>query len=476
VIHALDLIGRALLCGVFAVAAVSKLTDRAGTREALAQFGVPAGLVAPGAAALPLAELVTAGLLVARTTAVAGAILAVTLLGLFTGAIAVSIARGRRPACRCFGQLSASPVGGRTLVRNVALMAVAAGVLAAELAAPAPDPVHATLHASTTGVLVGIIALAVVALAAAGRLALALMRAYGRMLLRVDALERRLADLGLDEVDEPLPELGLRPGTVAPLASAARIDGRPFVPEPGKPLLMLFTSPHCGPCTELLADVAAWQEAHRDRLSIVVAVDAPVHGAAGVARRYDLETVIADEGSVLADAFDARGTPSAVLVDGDGNVGSWLAAGADPIRELVRAAVRAAPVSVGQPVPDLEVPALDGAPFALSDLRGRTSALVFWNPGCGFCRQMHAQLRLWEAGVNGGSPGLVIVSSGDPDATAQERFASPVLLDADRVLAGAFGAHGTPMAVLIGPDGRVASDVAVGATGVMELLAPVAVP
>jgi hypothetical protein len=70
----------------------------------------------------------------------------------------------------------------------------------------------------------------------------------------------------------------------------------------------------------------------------------------------------------------------------------------------------------------------------------------------------------------------VIVSSGDPDATAQERFASPVLLDADRVLAGAFGAHGTPMAVLIGPDGRVASDVAVGATGVMELLAPVPVP
>jgi hypothetical protein len=44
------------------------------------------------------------------------------------------------------------------------------------------------------------------------------------------------------------------------------------------------------------------------------------------------------------------------------------------------------------------------------------------------------------------------------------------------VLAGAFGAHGTPMAVLIGPDGRVASDVAVGATGVMELLAPVPVP
>ena len=70
-IHALDLIGRALLCGVFAVAAVSKLTDRAGTREALAQFGVPAGLVAPGAVALPLTELVTAGLLVARTAAVA---------------------------------------------------------------------------------------------------------------------------------------------------------------------------------------------------------------------------------------------------------------------------------------------------------------------------------------------------------------------------------------------------------------------
>ncbi len=417
----------------------------------------------------------TAGLVIPRATAVAGAILAVALLGLFTGAIAVSMARGRRPACRCFGQVSASPVGGRTLARNGALTVIAVGVLAAELAEPAPDPVHAVAHASTTALLLASLAVAAVALAGALWLALALLRAYGRVLVRVAELERRLGDLGFDETEEEVPGMGLPPGTVAPLAAAVGVDGRPFARDPSRQLLMLFTSPGCGPCGELLPEVGQWQREHGDRLQIVVAVGAPADEADAEARRHQLAYALADEGSTLADALDARGTPSAVLIRGDGTIGSWVAAGPEPIRRLVRAAVRPAPVAVGEPLPALDLPTLEGASFSLSDVRGRTSALLFWNPGCGFCRQMHPQLRLWEASVTGASPALVIVSSGDRETTAAERFESPVLLDAEQRVASALGAGGTPMAVLVGPDGRLASPVAAGATSVMELLTPIAV-
>src|SRR6187551_335363 len=54
------LIARLLLAGVFAVAGAAKLTDLAGTRRALAGFGIPDRLGGSLALALPLAELAIA--------------------------------------------------------------------------------------------------------------------------------------------------------------------------------------------------------------------------------------------------------------------------------------------------------------------------------------------------------------------------------------------------------------------------------
>jgi len=43
---------RLVLALVFAIAAVGKLADRPGTRQALVEFGIPDGLAQPGALAL----------------------------------------------------------------------------------------------------------------------------------------------------------------------------------------------------------------------------------------------------------------------------------------------------------------------------------------------------------------------------------------------------------------------------------------
>ena len=63
------LIARLLLAGVFAVAGAAKLTDLAGTRRALAGFGIPDRLGGSLALALPLAELAIAVALLPRASA-----------------------------------------------------------------------------------------------------------------------------------------------------------------------------------------------------------------------------------------------------------------------------------------------------------------------------------------------------------------------------------------------------------------------
>lgn len=119
------LAARLLLAAVFAVAGAAKLADLAGSRAAVAGFGVPERLAGPIGTALPLAELATAVLLLPAATARAGATAALALLLAFSVGIAASIARGEAPDCHCFGQLHSEPVGPKALGRNFGLALVA---------------------------------------------------------------------------------------------------------------------------------------------------------------------------------------------------------------------------------------------------------------------------------------------------------------------------------------------------------------
>jgi protein-disulfide isomerase len=91
------------------------------------------------------------------------------------------------------------------------------------------------------------------------------------------------------------------------------------------------------------------------------------------------------------------------------------------------------------------------------------------NPGCGFCQQMLPDLKEWEEKAPEGAPRLVVVSAGSEEANREMELASPVLLDQQFATGRAFGASGTPSAILVDAEGKVASDVAVGAPAVMEL-------
>jgi thiol-disulfide isomerase/thioredoxin len=95
--------------------------------------------------------------------------------------------------------------------------------------------------------------------------------------------------------------------------------------------------------------------------------------------------------------------------------------------------------------------------------------LLFWNPGCGFCRRMVPDLKAWES-RRPADNGLVLVSSGTDEDNREMGLRSAVLLGEDFAVGKSYGASGTPSAVLIDGSGRVASALTVGASGVLALL------
>ena len=474
-VEALILACRLVLAAVFAVAAAGKLADRDGSRRAVVAFGAPESLAAVLAVLLPVAELTVAVLLLPAATASAGAIGALALLVLFSGAIAFNLMRGREPECHCFGQLHSAPSGPGTLLRNAGLAALAALTLAGTLSRSDTSAVGwvGRLDGAEAAVLV-----AATVLLVAGTLAfLSLLRAHGRLLVRLEHVERALADAGL-ELDEPVEVMpvGLEPGTRAPGFAVADSTGAEVtlgdLLGPGVPLMLLFASPHCGPCQELLPEVASWQSEHGDRLTVAVASDASPADVRAEAEEFALARVLVDQGGGLYAAFEANGTPSAVLIAPDGAIASHVASGVAGVEALVAGVVDVPGLPVGAPLPALELASLDGGRVALGDLRGRDTLLLSWNPDCGFCRAMHDDLLAWEAGADPDGPRLVVVSSGDAARTRSEGFRSTVLLDEQLAAGEALGMNGTPMAVLVGADGRIASEVVAGAGAVFALVQP----
>jgi hypothetical protein len=113
---------------LFLAAAAHKLRDPSSFREALHGYGVlPPALEAKAGAALAAAELCLGAGCLLPATAAAACIGGALLLGLYSGAMARNLARGRRFIdCGCGGPGGRRPLGGGLLLRNAALIALLA--------------------------------------------------------------------------------------------------------------------------------------------------------------------------------------------------------------------------------------------------------------------------------------------------------------------------------------------------------------
>jgi methylamine dehydrogenase accessory protein MauD len=473
-------IASAVLAAVFALAGLAKLLDRAGSREAARSFGAPERLSGVVAVGLPLAEVAIAVLLLPAATRAYAAAAALVLLLAFCVAIAVAMARGRAPDCRCFGQLHSRPAGWGTLARNAVLAALAAFVAVAAWNDPSAGAVEWVARLEGGEWLVLVLALTLTAVLVAGGLViLHLLRSYGVLLTRLDRVEARLREAGF-ELEEPddIPRLGLEPGSTAPAFWLPSTDGDRLalgdLLAPGRQALLLFTSPSCEPCRLLMPDVARWQREHADELTVALLSDGDPERVRADAAEHGVVNVLVDETLAAYEAYGANGTPSAVLVDADGTIASWLAAGGEWIETLVEEALAGLGNTHGLPIgaelPPLRLATLDGAERGLEELVTRPTVVLFWNPGCGFCRAMRDDLLAWERDRPDGSLDLLVISAGSADDVRGEGLSSNIVLDPDWTASGALGADGTPMAVLVDADRRIGSALATGADAVLELL------
>jgi peroxiredoxin/uncharacterized membrane protein YphA (DoxX/SURF4 family) len=478
------LIARLLLALVFVAAGAAKLADPKGSRQAIVDFGVPAALAAPLGILLPLAELAVAVALIPASTAWWGAVGALVLLCVFVVGIGNSLARGRKPDCHCFGQLHSAPAGGKTLARNAALAAVAGFVVWQGYRGGAgPSAVGWLSSPSATQIAALIFGLVVLGLLAGTWWFLfQLVRQNGRLLSRVEVLEGwRLASGAAPSANGSAK--GLPVGTQAPGFELPELNGERLTLDSllasGKPVMLVFTNSSCGPCTEMLPEIARWQEDHAETLTISLVSGGQPEENRAKSSEHGLRDVLLEDGGV-SDEYDVRVTPSAVLVRPDGTIGSSMAEGREAIGALVAyargyaAAQREAmPVrgpELGEPAPDLRLADLEGETVELEDFRGEKTLVLFWDPGCGFCQQILPDLKRWEENRPEDAPRLLVVSSGAQEAIRDQGFASTVVLDEQQfAVMRAFGASGTPSAVLVDEEGKVASELAVGTTEVLDL-------
>lgn len=490
---------------MFGVAGLAKLADRAGSRRALVDFGVPSALANPLGIILPVAELAVAVALLPVVTAWFGAVGALFLLLLFVIAIAINLARGRTPECHCFGQLSSAPAGWATLSRNAGLTLLSGFVVwqgRDNTGTSAVDWVDSLSTAQRVFSIIGFAGLVVVAFE--GWILLQMLRQQGRLLLRLEVLERKIESAGIssaavaDARDEPVA--GLPVGTVAPTFRIKRLRGEPQTLEAllsaGKPLLLFFTHPNCGPCRSLMPDISRYQRQHDSALTIALISEGTFKDNRAMRDEFGVTQIFYQKEGEVADAYEAHGTPSGVLIRSDGTIGSPLAMGADAVRGLIAQALRtpvfeevaappspqqnggqrgsvihdtSSPPTIGQPAPPLKLRDLEGKTIDLNTFRGSETLLLFWNPDCGFCQRMLDDLRSMEMRPSAGAPKLLVVSTGTIEDNLAMGLLSKVLVDPDFQTGPIFGADGTPMAVLVDANGRIASDVAVGAQAVFAL-------
>lgn len=173
---------------------------------------------------------------------------------------------------------------------------------------------------------------------------------------------------------------------------------------------------------------------------------------------------------------------------------------------------------VGLAAPEFDLPDLAGERRSLAQFRDQPLLLIFFNPDCGYCREMAPKLATVAAGfqpaVKGGilppgiqalspeslerskdsvhseagsaglearlngkqgcpTPRLLIFTTGDAEKNRQffrdHNITSPILLQNDGEVAKAYQANGTPTGYLINAEGKIASELAVGGEALLKL-------
>jgi len=321
------------------------------------------------------------------------------------------------------------------------------------------------------------------------------VKQQGRILLRIDGLDRRFGPA------EPEPEpQGLAPGTPIPSFRLPDLDGQTVALEDyrGRRVLLIYWGPECGFCELLAPELARLQGDLRVadvQLLLASRSDAPTNRRLADEAGLRCPIVLIDaEHPLAAHAFRQMGTPSAYLLDEQGKVARPLAVGVEAIlalahgaipdrrgrkrlpgeRPLTQSRIERNGLKAGTPAPSFRLTDLEGNSVSLEDYRGRRLLLVFTDPTCGPCNELAPHLVRLSRPARDDGTDILLVARGDLDENRrkaeQHGFTFPVVLQERWNLSKEYGIFAVPVAFLIGEDGVIAEDVARGVDEILSLI------
>src|SRR5437016_495278 len=172
-----------------------------------------------------------------------------------------------------------------------------------------------------------------------------LLKQQGRILLRLDGLERVAASPAPEVRTRELRESrvvrdGLKAGTPAPRFSLPDIHGGMVSLDQfrGRAALLVFSDPQCGPCDTLVPKLVRLHLKHRDNGMAVVMVgrgDREQNEKKAIEHGISFPVVLQEKWK-LSRQYGIFATPVAFLIDKDGVIVRNVAKGRDQIMTLAR--------------------------------------------------------------------------------------------------------------------------------------------
>ncbi len=373
------------------------------------------------------------------------------------------------------------------------------------------------------------LALAWVGLIITGWLGWQLLRQNGRILLRLDELEKRLNELksGADAEPEGLPLGSEAPAVELPNLAGERKSLAQFR---GQSVLLIFFSPDCGFCREMMPKLAALgtdsevknQKSEAVKANATSALSREQRPAPLIITTGDVERnrqffaghrvscpVLLQKDGKVAKAYQVQGTPGGYLISPEGKITSKLAMGAEALlaltnggphpqplshpmgeggqgqcegdranrfanRSLANSKINRAGLEAGTAAPDFRLPRLDGCgDLALSELRGKRVLLVFSSPHCGPCEALVPDLETFHRQQP--EIELLMISKGESkenrEKVKEHGLTFPIVLQQQWEISRRYAMFATPIAYLIDEEGLIAENVAVGTEAIVDLMA-----
>jgi peroxiredoxin len=334
-----------------------------------------------------------------------------------------------------------------------------------------------------------------------------LVKQQGRLLLRLEDVERRIGEgtapasvtAGLQIARPSEAPAGPDPrslpvGTPFPDFQLRDLEGRrvALADLQGQRALLVHWSTHCGFCDLIAPDLVRLEAAFAKSGTRVVLVS---YGEAAENRRKAEQlglsslVLLQGQGETIG-PFSGLGTPAAYLLDAEGRVARPLAVGADQVPALAQAAaagrarlsgerdlsashILRTGLPAGTPAPPFQLQDLRGRTVSLDEYRGRRVLLVFSDPQCGPCDSLAPELVKLHREHGGNGLAVVMVGRGDPEENRRKAtehgFEFPVVLQEQWKLSKEYGIFATPVAFLIDGGGVISHQVAQGADEIVSL-------